>query len=503
MKKKHFIYLFVGVLLLTAIGCARLDVQNPNNPDTERVLARDNDLIGVTAGAFVSLYAPFGVYFINVNLEWTADYITMTNNVGGWWSEFKQEPRPQYNNTVANSNLSYNRVPYERWNAAISSANDVIRAIDVQGRRLSTGAQTEMVRAGAYFVRAMALGYLANTYNQAPIVSETADVTQRIEFSDYRAVLNAALVNFDTVIAICGRSTFTLAANFINTPVPYTSAQLRRLASTYAANFIAQNARTAAENAQTNWARVLAYTDNGMTQDYVITLDGINWNNGIQGIAGLSWYWRVDHRVIRLLDPTYPKRYPATGTLRQADSSLDARMRPSSRYFRYENDLSFFNLARGPQLRSHYRFARYDDLYNLPYPQPCTFLYAETNRLLRAEAQAMTGNLTGAISILNDPTGRRKAIGRLDDIPASATRDQVLDAIFKERELELMLTDFALHFKDNRRRDILQRGTVTMMPIPVTELNTLQLPVYTFGGVANAGQPGTASGARDWLNVLP
>ena len=35
-------------------------------------------------------------------------------------------------------------------------------------------------------------------------------------------------------------------------------------------------------------------------------------------------------------------------------------------------------------------------------------------------------------------------------------------------------------------------GTMTQLPVPGDQLILLGLPVYTFGGLANAGQPGTA-----------
>mgnify|MGYP000365538087 CR=1 FL=1 len=49
--------------------------------------------------------------------------------------------------------------------------------------------------------------------------------------------------------------------------------------------------------------------------------------------------------------------------------------------------------------------------------------------------------------------------------------------------------------------DLLQEGTATMYPIPESELLEQGIPHYTFGGVENAGQRGTASGANSWKNL--
>jgi starch-binding outer membrane protein, SusD/RagB family len=523
MRKISF-YIILMISILLGNGCADTSIENTNNPDRDDLLSRPDNYPGVVSGGFVALFRPFDAYFGNTNMEWTADYITMTNNVNSWWSQFKVEPRPQFNNTLANTNLNaVTGFCFQRWYAAIASANDVLRKIDVEGRPFFIGnnqangvnvTRTQGVRAGCYFVRAMAYGYLATMFDQAWVVTETTDVTAPQTLVDYRTVMLRAQADFDSVIAICNRVTFTLETSFMPTQgSPYNSAQLQQLSRTYAANFLAQNARTKAENdsnqavnGQNKWERIRDLTANGMTQDFVLTLDGINWENGIITIAGLDWYWRVDHRIIRLMDTSYAKRFPLTATsLPPVDTTrpnvVDRRIFPSRGYFRYESGLAFFRPDRGPQLRSHYRFSRYDAIYATTGIGPCVFLYAETNRLLRAEALAMTGDLAGARAILNDPALRRKSVGQLPDVSAGATREQILFEIFKERDIELMLTDYGIHFKDMRRRDMLQAGTVLHFPVPVTQLEIVGQRAYTFGGQSAAGTVGTASGNRSWLTT--
>ncbi|MCU0428040.1 MAG: hypothetical protein MUF71_20705 [Candidatus Kapabacteria bacterium] len=493
------------IALLTASGCADLQVQNLNNPETKRVLAAPEDLKSVTAGAFVNMYSAFGnnqnAYYCNTSMEWTGDYITMTNNVRSWWAIFKIEPRNPFNNTVAFTDLDQIGLPFRRWNAAISSANDVIKAIEKDNFQIGpNGSETQMVRAAAYMVKAMAQGYIANTFDKGYIVNFDTDVSKAVPLSSYREIMTESLKNFDVVIDIASRNSFTFPANFVNTPTRLTNLTLERLARTYAANFLVQNARTRAENAQTDWARVLRYlpADKLMTQDYVITLDGLNWRNGLQEIAGLDWYWRTDHRIIRLMDTTYPRRFPVSATSFRQATSDDARL---AEYFKYETGLAFFRADRGPQLRSHYRFARYDALYNANGIGPSTFLYSETSRLLRAEALAMTNDLPGAISILN--SSRRKTVGRLPDIATGTSQASVLEAIFKERDLELMLTDFGIHFKDMRRRDMLQRGAILHFPVPADELLTISQALYTFGGSAPQSPGGTSDGTNAWYTFVP
>ena len=54
--------------------------------------------------------------------------------------------------------------------------------------------------------------------------------------------------------------------------------------------------------------------------------------------------------------------------------------------------------------------------------------------------------------------------------------------IFYEKDVELIDTGMGISFFDMRRRDMLQRGTILHFPVPATELEIVQVPVYTIGG---------------------
>jgi hypothetical protein len=119
---------------------------------------------------------------------------------------------------------------------------------------------------------------------------------------------------------------------------------------------------------------------------------------------------------------------------------------------------------------------------------------AYENNLLAAEAYARTNDLTNAIAILNNAELPRKMRGGLADISGSATKEDVLKAVFYERDIELISQGFMIGFYDMRRRDMLQKGTLLNYPVPGKELETLGLPVYTFGGVDNADGVNTSNG---------
>jgi starch-binding outer membrane protein, SusD/RagB family len=113
-----------------------------------------------------------------------------------------------------------------------------------------------------------------------------------------------------------------------------------------------------------------------------------------------------------------------------------------------------------------------------------------------AEAYLRTNMLTEAAEIINNTNNPRKIRGGLADIATS--KDEILEAIFYERDIELFLNGYLIHFCDMRRRDMLQHGTQLHFPIPANELIRLNMNVYTFGGIENADGINTSNGG-DWI----
>lgn len=531
--------------LLAVAGCdgvADLNVENPNAPDAERAIADPSDLQSVLAGGYTSFWdgtyeAPG--YYGFPHFDGWGDAMTTTNAFAGFWTMAVDEPRPRFQNTLSFSDLGIVGEPWSNLNAAISSANDVIRQIQVNDFEvvIDGSDRTQVTLAAAYFLRGLAYGHLANLFNQAYVTTEefnAEDDLADLPFSEYDAVLTQATDDLAQARSIAEGSSFTVP-NSLTLPfsTTLTADRLVRMINTFEARFIVSNPRSPSENDAINWDEVRTLTQNGIQEDVVLTMDGNTWFSNYWYVSGLYWYWRVDNRILNMMDPDYPIKYPAdqAGSPLPPAESDDARLCPTSGdnpvfdgitffegdaieiarseefdncYFAYDTDQSFFRVARGPTLQSNYWYVRdyVDQQWNFqPFGAgPGPVLLAEENRLMQAEAEmrASGGSKGTAIELINN--GSRVNAGQLAPLPATASDEEVLTTIYYERDIELYRTGIGLSWFDLRRRGQLQAGTPLHLPVPATELQTVGQELYTFGGVGSAGQPGTASGDNAWCD---
>src|SRR5690606_2175772 len=139
----------------------------------------------------------------------------------------------------------------------------------------------------------------------------------------------------------------------------FTSEEFSQLANSYAARFIALNARNTAENAETDWAAVERYARNGIESDFIIVGNGFGtpWVHQFSIYATLTGWGRVDQRIVNLLDSSQPEGYPLDGTTDLGPvSSEDQR---ASTDFEYLSS-QWANPERGYEHFSNYRYKRLD-----------------------------------------------------------------------------------------------------------------------------------------------
>jgi starch-binding outer membrane protein, SusD/RagB family len=162
-----------------------------------------------------------------------------------------------------------------------------------------------------------------------------------------------------------------------------------------------------------------------------------------------------------------------------------------------------YDPARGVHFFSQWAHARYvehgfevDDSFLTIAP----YVLAAENDLLIAEALVRTnGDLGRAATLINKTRVTR---GGLPPVSAATPKNDLLGAIFYEHDVELYDTGAGQGWFNRRRIDLtatynglpigniwasrggsnLQKGTPRHLPIPAKELETLGMPVYTYGG---------------------
>jgi len=265
---------------------------------------------------------------------------------------------------------------------------------------------------------------------------------------------------------------------------------LAKLLRNYAARFLVSLPRNKQEYNQIDWNKVLSYAEKGYDQDFNVYMDGVNWKSYFRHYTVRPGWARIDCRIINLMDPSYPSRFPSDGHNPPEADSKDRRLATDFTF----NSSNNMKPERGYVHYSNYEYTRYPLEVSTQTGDAPIFLKAELD-MIKAEAYLNTGNKQKAIDIIN--AGSRTLRGNLNPLPDNTSEEDILKAIFYERDIELIQTGFGIAFFDMRRRDYLQKGTLLHFPIPGKELNVLQLPYYTYGGVENADGVNVSNGGWD------
>lgn len=489
MKNKNLIYGILISLLFVFSGCEDLLVENLNNPDSETALGTPEDLAGLAGGLMNNFINGVHEYDgIALALAVAADTYTCSHGNSGM-NDSSKEPRIAWNNTASYGNANCTREYYLSMNGVNSLANSILKQIVVNG--LDAAPEVE---AFARLGQGISLGYIGLVFDQAFILDETTDlVAYEAIASPYEDVITAALTHLDECIAICNANTFTIPASWIQGDA-YDNVKLGKLANSYAARLLAYSPRTLAENNAVNWGAVKTYASNGMDEDFFIEGDNENWSAQWHGYANNNGWARVDMRVVHMLDPNQPARFPSSGLHSDLPndglaSAIDARLTTDFQYLTSNN----FRPSRGSYHYSTYRFKRIDHYTSWPWSGTFWDMRAPETEMLLAEAELRLGNVSTAANIVNASTYVTR--GGLNPVDANAT--EVETAIFYERTIELFCTGPGTAFFDMRRRDMLQIGTPLHYPIPAAQLGVMQLPLYSFGGVSSADGVNTSNGGWD------
>ena len=480
-----------GAALVLAAACSQdLNVTNPDNPDIGRALASPNDVKSLAISSVNSWYLTSNDVDPYMMLGVTAD--AYTGNFGNFGMRFNNlQPRAPYNNASASSDAEVARNPWDNNYATLGQANDVLKAF--AGGIVLTGgaAETDQYKSLAMFIQAATLTNLALIYDKAFVVDETFDASKALpQLAPYTEVAAAAEKKWDAVIAATAGKSY----EYGDVVLPmggqkFSAVTMNRIANTLAALLLTYTPRTAAEVPAVNWAKVLQYADKGIGTgsagapfDFTVVGDNNNWYSYNVYYGDETSWVRTDLKLIHKMDPTVPDEYTGASTNVPPSGNGDKRLTTDFTY----TGAVIGDPSRGIYMQSPYFHSRnkfYARTSNPHATGAVPYILAAESDLAKAEALVQTnGDLALAAQLINNTRVTR---GGLPPVSATDGKQTLLAAITYEREVETLSTD-GFTFFQLRHVDDLRDGTLRHLPIPAKELETLQLPIYTFGGV---GQP--------------
>jgi hypothetical protein len=551
----------LGAALVLAAGCDTLNIVNPNAPDSPRLLSDAGTVQAIAVGAMRTWYNTF----VNIDPGTTLS-VMARSHVAAWnnfqirfytgctlgaWTTYPGPlgtcgttvgtyPRAAWQNDPASSQRLEIEYYWYGYYSALSSANDVVKAIRVNNVFKTDTATSRAVETMGELVQALSLSELALNYDKGFIVDYTTNLLT-LQFSGRAAMRDAALAKFDTTIALATAAKFTVPDAFFDNQgvVGYNNVKIAQLANTMAARLLAYYPRSAAENADksaagvVDWARVANYAKLGISStttsggnpatrfDWVFKDDGcVNWCDGLKNWSNDMTTMRVHTRVAHLMDPTtqpdpwvsandsqpvwgvtsFDKRlgdgtFGPVGAVDTGSSQTKSATTHAGTDFAWSYNKEIQFTARGQWHQSAIGQIRYDSLAESPLdPQGQNnglavgpVVLAAENDLIWAEAliRSPTQDLTTAATLIN--TSR---VGR-GGLAAAAAGDGtavLLQKLQYEQDVELIGSNPA-PFYNQRRIDNLEPLTPHEFPVPAKELGVLGAPLYTWGGASPPNSP--------------
>jgi len=542
----------VVTALVLAGACDTLKIANPNAPDSPRALTDPGTVQSIAIGAMRTWYLagqgdlgadayPALTLIVmarshvaawnNFNIRFytgctTGDWDVYTSATNGTCSTEQLGAvysRIEWQNNPASAQRTQIEPLWYGYYSALSSANDVLKAIRVNN--VFKG-PNRMVETMAVLVQALSLSGIALNYDQGFIVTDSTPVDANgspiVTFKAASVLRDTALAKLDEAIALATANTFTVPGDFFGSPaVSYTNTSIAQIANTMAARTLAYFPRNSTQNAAVDWARVASYASKGISSggapfDWVFHDDAcVSWCDFLKVWSNDMTTMRVHSRVTHLLDPVNqpdPWNIAFSNQPNSPDKRLgDGTYRGDSAYAKlisakqdktgaggydyvFSTDQEPQNKSRGAWHQSAIGQVRYDSLASCgDNPQGETtgagdapMVLAAENDLLWAEALIRTG-ASGAAALINrtrvgpDRLGRPR--GGLP--PASDADPNLLQELQYEQDVELPGSNTAPYY-NQRRIDKLEPLTPHEMPVPAKELGVLKQGLYTCGG---AGHP--------------
>lgn len=527
---------------VVTLGACELEVQNPNQPETERVLATPADVEALLGTQYLRWHiGTYGNSISNIRgMTGVLSFENFSSLANNGMGAVISIPRGALDNTIGNGFATEHRRLYYIPSEAARTASLSIARIN-GGLTLGSPAQDARAKAFAHFVRGLGLGYIAMFYDSAAIITPEMSAEDPGELAGYQEVMAAALQAMDDAIAEVGNAAaaFPLPGTWIPSPTTMTTTEFTKLIRSYKARFRANVARTPAERAAVNWDAVIADVQNGITEDHENTLSTVGgpfdswrrqwmgfgtWHQmtpfviGMGDVSGAYQAWSqqpLDQRTsFTIITPDLRFPQGADRAAQVADFGLPCAGETCPRYFRNRPPAS-------DQLNgASWGWSPYDNVRFHPWHQsgtggtgtggngPIVFMTVAEMDMLAAEGHIRKGAFAAAAALINKtrvPNGL-PAITAFDGtspVPGGAncvprlpngTCGNMLEAMKWEKRIETHFTHFSGWFLDHRGWGDLPEGTGYHWAPPYEDLQArgrTSAEIYSTGGFG-LGNSGTA-----------
>jgi hypothetical protein len=295
---------------LVGLAACNLTVQNPNDPETERALARPREVEALLAGQFLRWHrAIYGA--AGVSNEVNVSSLELVTSVTGFQIPPIGIPRAPFRNSISFQPGVFHYFALEEVARVTATLLDRLDQPDFILGIPGTTAQTLRAQAFGQFSRGLALGYLALIYDSASVVGIGQGSEDPGELADYREVMDSALSSLQKAIDAAnspatGTGGFPLPGTWIPGPTEMTAANFVRLVRSYRARLRANLARTPAERADigagglVDWAAVIADAQDGIISDHLLTT---NVTNGPSHGGGRSYMGGAAAPILQQMAP--------------------------------------------------------------------------------------------------------------------------------------------------------------------------------------------------------
>ncbi len=545
MRRLYVIAGCAGVV--AAIACSdTLAVQNGNNPDAARALARASDVEALIGSSLNTVWRAMNGQNDNVDNQMRMFSFENSSSLANFGFGTRIGlPRAPIDNSKGNPVLVGNFWDYAQDAKGARSAALGLAQLNEPGFTFGSSAKDIRGRAFAFFVMGMGNANMALVYDSGAVVNEfNGNDIPYPPLLGHDSLMKLALMQLDSAQANAQKMTTSLLATWIPGNA-LNSAQFVQVIRSYKARFRAAVARTPADRAAVNWTAVRDDALGGIAADLVIDLDpSKNWDYVwyVQHFLFDAWtqqsplFAGMADSVRPANDPAGPgydaylatplnsrsafliksadQRFPpgATRAAQQAASTVGTLQTPSrsNLYFRNRTSPDPPGL---PFTVSQYDWFRMQQFYQANRIGKFPMLQKAEVDLLAAEAYYRLGDLANAAAKINTT---RVSNGNLPALPLTMTAtDQVpgggtcvprvpdpatnftsakcgslFEALKWEKRMELAFMQYGAWYFDSRGWGDLAQGTALEWPVPYQEMDTRSQPLYNSTTAAALGTYG-------------